>query len=110
MGIGSGEQRGSQIVSVLPVCGPQSVVIQLTLNERFVIMAEKCDSVLTFTFLVVLGILAKAAGENRRRSGTRVWKIKALQPGSLSCCSWCLRHAPRDLHQGRLKGPAHQVK
>lgn len=73
-------------------------------------MAEKCDSVLTFTFLVVLGILAKAAGENRRRSGTRVWKIKALQPGSLSCCSWCLRHAPRDLHQGRLKGPAHQVK
>lgn len=56
--------------------GLRVVVIQLTLNERVIMMAEKCDSVLTFTLKVVLGILAKAAGEDRRRSGTRVWKIK----------------------------------
>lgn len=52
------------------------MMIQLTLSEKFVMMAGKRDLVLTFTLKVVLGILVKAAGEGKRRSGTRVWKIR----------------------------------
>ena len=108
--IGSREQRGSQIVSVLPVCGPQSGGDSVNIEWESHHDGWKMWLSVDIYIKGSSGYLSKGSWRGQKTLGNQSLEDQALQPGSVSCCSWCLCHAPRDLHQGRLEGPAHQVK
>ena len=89
--------RGSQIISVMAVCGPQ---VQLTLNERLVIMAGKRDIYIKGSS----GYLSKGGWRGQKMLRNQSLEDQAFQPGSpsqahqqpdsLSFRRWCVRLAP----------------